>query len=42
MAGVAPQFSPRELLIQTPDGKTRTLLLDRERYTLGRSSTNEL
>jgi phosphoserine phosphatase RsbU/P len=42
MAGVAPQFSPRELLIHTPDGKTRTLLLDRDRYTLGRSSANEL
>ncbi len=42
MAGVASQFSPRELLIHTPDGKTRTLLLDRDRYTLGRSSANEL
>jgi sigma-B regulation protein RsbU (phosphoserine phosphatase) len=42
MAGAAPQFKPRELLIHTPDGKTRTLLLERERYTLGRSSTNEL
>src|SRR5580704_15696495 len=42
MAGVAPQFKPRELLIHTPDGKTRTLPLDRERYTLGRSSANEL
>ncbi|HYL78146.1 MAG TPA: SpoIIE family protein phosphatase [Bryobacteraceae bacterium] len=42
MAGVAPQFNPRELLIHTPDGKTRTLLLDRDRYTLGRSSANEL
>jgi len=42
MAGVAPQFNPRELLIHTPDGKTRTLVLDRDRYTLGRSSTNEL
>src|SRR5271170_6581524 len=42
MAGVAPQFKPRELLIHTPDGKTRTLPLERERYTLGRSSANEL
>ena len=42
MAGVAPQFNPRELLIHTPDGKTRTLQLERERYSLGRSSTNEL
>ena len=42
MAGVVAQFEPRELLIHTPDGKTRTLPLDRERYTLGRSSANEL
>ncbi|HLK17719.1 MAG TPA: SpoIIE family protein phosphatase [Bryobacteraceae bacterium] len=42
MAGVAAQFKPRELLIHTPDGKTRTLPLDRDRYTLGRSSANEL
>src|SRR5580692_1851627 len=42
MAGAATQFKPRELLIHTPDGKTRTLALERERYTLGRSSTNEL
>ena len=42
MAGVAPQFIPRELLIHTPDGKTRTLQLDRDRFTLGRSSANEL
>ena len=42
MAGVATQFKPRELLIHTPDGKTRTLPLDRDRYTLGRSSANEL
>jgi hypothetical protein len=42
MAGVAPQFNPRELLIHTPDGKTRTLQLERDRYTLGRSSANEL
>ena len=42
MAGAATQFKPRELLIHTPDGKTRTLALERERYTLGRSSANEL
>src|SRR5271168_4658986 len=42
MAGVAPQFNPRELLIHTPDGKTRSLVLERDRYTLGRSSANEL
>jgi serine phosphatase RsbU (regulator of sigma subunit)/pSer/pThr/pTyr-binding forkhead associated (FHA) protein len=42
MAGAAPQFNPREILIHTPDGKTRALLLERDRYTLGRSSANEL
>jgi sigma-B regulation protein RsbU (phosphoserine phosphatase) len=42
MAGVATKFNPRELLIHTPDGKTRTLLLERDRYGLGRSSANEL
>jgi sigma-B regulation protein RsbU (phosphoserine phosphatase) len=42
MAGVAAKFVPRELLIHTPDGATRPLLLDRELYTLGRSSANEL
>ena len=42
MAGVAARFTPRELLIHTPDGKTRALPLDRDRYTLGRSSANEL
>ncbi len=42
MAGFAPKFKPRELLIHTPDGKTRTLPLERDRYTLGRSSANEL
>src|SRR6266850_6081282 len=42
MAGVAPHINPREILIHTPDGKTRALLLDRDRYTLGRSSANEL
>jgi serine phosphatase RsbU (regulator of sigma subunit) len=30
------------LLIHTPDGKTRALQLERDRYTLGRSSMNEL
>src|SRR6202167_5055902 len=42
MAGVAAKFIPKELLIHTPDGATRPLVLDRERYTLGRSSANEL
>ena len=31
-----------EMLIHTPDGKTSTLALDRDRFTLGRASTNEL
>lgn len=42
MASVAAKFVPKELLIHTPDGGTRPLPLDRERYTLGRSSANEL
>lgn len=42
MAGVAAKFVPRELLIHTPDGAVRPLTLERERYTLGRSSANEL
>lgn len=42
MAGVAAKFIPRELLIHTPDGGVRPLMLERERYTLGRSSANEL
>ncbi len=42
MAGVAPVFRPRELLVQTPDGKTRRLALDRDCFMLGRASTNEL
>jgi sigma-B regulation protein RsbU (phosphoserine phosphatase) len=42
MAGIAAKFIPRELLVHTPDGAIRPLLLDRERYTLGRSSANEL
>jgi len=42
MAGVAAPFKPKELLIHAPDGKTRTLALERERYALGRSSSNEL
>ena len=42
MAGAVQSFQPRELLIHTPDGKTRTLPLEHERYTLGRSSGNEL
>ena len=42
MAGVAAKFAPKELLIHTPDGGTRPLALERDRYTLGRSSANEL
>jgi serine phosphatase RsbU (regulator of sigma subunit)/pSer/pThr/pTyr-binding forkhead associated (FHA) protein len=42
MAGIAVKFKPRELLVHTPDGAVRPLLLDRDRYTLGRSSANEL
>ena len=32
----------QELLIHTPDGKTRTMALDKDRFTLGRSGANEL
>ncbi|HZU24559.1 MAG TPA: SpoIIE family protein phosphatase [Bryobacteraceae bacterium] len=35
-------MSRRELVIHTPDGRTRTVPLESERVTLGRSSTNEL
>jgi sigma-B regulation protein RsbU (phosphoserine phosphatase) len=42
MAGVAAVFRPRELLVQTPDGKTRRLALDRDCFMVGRASTNEL
>ena len=42
MAGVAAKFAPRELMIHAPDGTTRTLQLDQDRFTLGRSSANEL
>jgi serine phosphatase RsbU (regulator of sigma subunit)/pSer/pThr/pTyr-binding forkhead associated (FHA) protein len=42
MAGVAAKFIPRELLVHTPDGAVKPLLLERDRYTLGRSSANEL
>ena len=42
MAAIAPQQGLRELLIHTPDGKTRSLQLDRDRFSLGRSSSNEL
>jgi sigma-B regulation protein RsbU (phosphoserine phosphatase) len=42
MAAIAPQQGVRELLIHTPDGKTRSLQLDRDRFSLGRSSSNEL
>ena len=39
---VAPQQGFVELVIHTPDGKTRTLPLNQSRFTLGRASTNEL
>src|SRR5437016_1571936 len=42
MLAMAEKFTPQELLIHTPDGKTRNLPLNRDRFTLGRSSTNEL
>ena len=42
MAGAAALFRPRELLVLTPDGKTRRLALDKDSFTLGRANTNEL
>jgi len=42
VAGAVQAFQPRELLIHTPDGQTRALQLDSDRYALGRSSANEL
>src|SRR3981081_1341268 len=35
-------MSALEILIHTPDGKTRTLALDRDRFPLGRPRSNEL
>src|SRR5271155_4707155 len=42
MSAVASKSNTRELLIHTPDGKTRALPLDQDRYTIGRSSASEL
>ena len=42
MQVTAPKTEPRELLIHTPDGKTRALTLDRDHFGVGRSSANEL
>src|SRR3979409_2139778 len=42
MQGTAPKNDLRELLIHTPDGKTRTLTLDRDRFGVGRSRAKEL
>jgi len=36
------QTAPRELVIRDLEGQTRTIALDRDRITLGRSSSNEL
>src|SRR6266576_2141828 len=42
MSAGASKSPVPEMLIYTPDGKTATLVLDRDRFTLGRASTNEL
>ena len=42
MAGAAFQTSTRELIVHTPDGRTRPVALQADRITLGRSSANEL
>ena len=41
-AVAAPKMSFSTLLIHTPDGKTRSFALDRDRFTLGRAGNNEL
>jgi pSer/pThr/pTyr-binding forkhead associated (FHA) protein len=38
----SPKTAPRELVIRDLDGQSRTITLDRDRITLGRSSANEL
>src|SRR5579884_2856839 len=42
MLGTARQLSRRELVIHTPDGRTRSVPMETERLSLGRSSSNEL
>src|SRR6266567_3334440 len=43
MSAVAASKIPvQTILIHTPDGKTRTFPLDRDRFTLGRAGNNEL
>lgn len=42
MLGAVPKSAVQELLIHTPDGKTRVFSLDRDRITLGRAAGNDL
>lgn len=42
MALPAQRGGHAELAIRTPDGETRTVLLERARYTVGRAASNEL
>src|ERR1051326_4334484 len=42
MSAAAGKAPVPQMLIYSPDGKTSTLTLDRDRFTLGRASTNEL
>ncbi|MGA2183341.1 MAG: SpoIIE family protein phosphatase [Bryobacteraceae bacterium] len=42
MLGAGRQTRVRELAISSPDGTARTIALDHDQITLGRSSTNEL
>jgi phosphoserine phosphatase RsbU/P len=42
MIGASKQAKVRELVISSPDGTARTIALDHDSVTLGRSSTNEL
>src|SRR5260370_24008428 len=41
-AVAASKIQVQTLLIHTPDGKTRTFPLDRDRFPLGRAGNNEL
>ena len=42
MQGTARTGLTRELIVTTPDGRTRTVALDHDLITLGRASANEL
>ncbi len=41
MAASEPAKAPHELSINTPDGQTKYVTLEHDRYALGRAVTNE-